>query len=104
MAEDNFYIAPEGRSSDTIISYVLAVVSYVFIILGIVKSVMSKGDVERVYAVLMLSAILLTATGTVFGVIGYKTDAGHMTVNKIAIIINGIALVISSLFLIKGFH
>lgn len=95
-------IAPKGSASDTIIAYCLGIVSAVFIMLSIIKSIVSKGSVERIYGVLMMSALVMSVTGTLFAIMGYNDDEGSVTGKKLAIIINAATLIISLIFLLKG--
>ena len=71
MKNSDFRVSPPGSSGDTIISYILGILGGIFIILSVIKSIISRGTVERIYGVLMISAFLMAFTGIVFGVIGY---------------------------------
>lgn len=98
----SFKVTPFDSSTDTIISYFLGGFSIIFIILSIIKSIVSKGHVERVYGVLLASSFVMSITGIVFGIIGYKAEEGSMFGKRISIIISAIAFVISGIFLLKG--
>ena len=102
MKNSDFKVAPAGSSNDTIISYILGVLSGIFEILSIIKSIISKGSVERIYGVLMISAFLMSFTGFVFGIIGYHSEDGGVTSKKIAIYLNIIVFIIAGIFFIKG--
>lgn len=95
-------IVPKGSASDTLIAYFLGVISAVFIILSVVKSIVSKGSVERIYGVLMMSALVMSVTGTLFAIMGYNDDEGRLAGKRLAIIINAATLLISVIFLLKG--
>ena len=67
-----------------------------------VKSIISRGAVERIYGVLMISAFLMALTGIVFGVIGYHSEEGGVTSKKMAVYLNIVVFVIAGIFFIKG--
>ncbi len=50
----------------------------------------------------MVSALIMAFTGIVFSVIGYRADNGGITSKKMAIILNGIVLGVSVIFLLMG--
>ncbi len=56
MKNSDFRVSPPGSSGDTIISYILGILGGIFIILSVIKSIISRGTVERIYGVLMISA------------------------------------------------
>ena len=56
--------------TDTIIGYFLGGFGGLFIIISIIKSILTQGKVQRVYGVLMVSALIMAFTGIVFSVIG----------------------------------
>ena len=78
-----FKVSTPGLPTDTIIGYFL-------------------GKVQRVYGVLMVSAMLMAFTGLVFSAIGYRADNGGITNKKMAIILNVIVLGASVIFLLMG--
>ena len=88
--------------TDTIIGYFLGGFGGLFIIISIIKSILTQGKVQRVYGVLMVSALIMAFTGIVFSVIGYRADNGGITSKKMAIILNGIVLGVSVIFLLMG--
>lgn len=98
----DFRVAPMENSTDTLISYVLGVLGAVFIVISIVKSVISKGNVERIYGALMVSAALMSITGTIFSIIGYRSEEGNVTGKRIAIYINVGVLILSVIFFLTG--
>lgn len=102
MKNSDFRVAPTGNSTDTIISYILGGLSVIFEVLSIIKSVASRGSVERIYGVLMVSALLMSFTGIVFGIIGYHTEDGGVTAKKAAIYLNIIVFLIAGIFFFKG--
>ncbi len=102
MKNSDFRVAPAGNSTDTIISYILGGLSGIFEILSIIKSIISRGQVERIYGVLMISAFLMSFTGIVFGFIGYHAEDGGVTSKKIAIYLNVIVFIIAGIFFFKG--
>jgi hypothetical protein len=81
---------------------VLGFISLIFIILSVIKSIISGGNVERIYAVLMLSSLIMSVTGTVFAVLGYYAEEGGITGKKAAIWLNLVLLLVSVVFLVKG--
>jgi len=95
-------MAPSGNSRDTVISYILGILGGIFILLSIIKSIISKGAVERIYGVLMISAFLMSFTGIVFGVIGYRSEEGGVTSKKMAVYLNIIVFIIAGIFFMKG--
>ena len=85
MKNSDFRVSPPGSSGDTIISYILGILGGIFIILSVIKSIISRGTVERIYGVLMISAFLMAFTGIVFGVIGYHAelkDSGLVVIDE----------------------
>ena len=96
MKNSDFRVSPPGSSGDTIISYILGILG------GIFKSIISRGTVERIYGVLMISAFLMAFTGIVFGVIGYHAEEGGVTSKKMAVYLNIIVFIISGIFFMKG--
>lgn len=102
LRNKGFNMAPQGSASDTVISYILGILSVVFIILSIVKSIVSNGRVERIYGVLMMSALIMSVTGTLFGILGYHDEEGSFVGKKLAIIMNAAAFVVALIFLLKG--
>ncbi len=97
-----FQVAPKGSASDTVIAYCLGILSGVFILLSVVKSIVSKGNVERIYGVLMMSALVMSFTGVLFAILGYNDDEGSVTGKKLSIILNAVTLIVSVIFLFKG--
>ena len=93
-----FRVSAPGMPTDTIIGYFLGGFGGLFIIISIIKSILTQGKVQRVYGVLMIMAF----TGTVFSVIGYRADNGGITGKKMAIILNGIVFGLSIIFLLMG--
>lgn len=69
-----------GLPTDTIIGYFLGWLAGVFVVISIIKSILTQGKVQRVYGVLMVSAMLMAFTGLVFSAIGYR--AGQRRYNK----------------------
>ncbi len=98
----DFKVAPAGNASDTIISYFLGGFSMVFIIISIIKSIASKGHVERVYGVLMVSALVMSVTGFVFGIMGYRDEIGSMFGKRFSVAMSSIAFILSGIFMLKG--
>ena len=96
MKNSDFRVSPPGSSGDTIISYILGILGGIFIILSVIKSIISRGTVERIYGVLM------AFTGIVFGVIGYHAEEGGVTSKKMAVYLNIIVFIISGIFFMKG--
>ncbi len=101
-SNSDFKVAGSELPSDTIISYVLGILSAIFIVICVVKSIASLGNVERIYGVLMMSAMVMSFTGGVFGIIGYRNEDGSVNVKKLAIYISVITFIVAGLFLIKG--
>ena len=51
---------------------------------------------------LMVSAMIMTFTGAVFSIMGYRADNGGITAKKMAIILNIVVFAISVIFLLMG--
>jgi hypothetical protein len=102
MKNSEFRAAPYTSSTDTMISYILGALGGIFIVLSIIKSIISKGAVERIYGVLMVSAFIMSITGIVFGIIGYQADEGGVTGKKAAIGLNIVVAIIVIIFFLKG--
>lgn len=102
MKNSDFRVSEPGSSSDTVISYILGILGGVFIVLSVIKSIVSKGAVERIYGVLMISAFILSFTGIVFGVIGYHAEEGGVTSKKVAVYLNIVVFIVTGIFFIKG--
>ena len=98
----DFKVAAPGFPTDTIIGYFLGGFGGVFVILSIIKSIITQGKVERVYGVLMVSTLVMTFTGMVFSIIGYRADNGGITTKKMAIILNGVVFGVTVIFLLMG--
>ena len=94
-----FKVSTPGLPTDTIIGYFLG---GVFVVISIIKSILTQGKVQRVYGVLMVSAMLMAFTGLIFSAIGYRADNGGITNKKMAIILNVIVLGASVIFLLMG--
>ena len=97
-----FKVAPKGSASDTIIAYSLGLTAVLFMIISVIRSIVSSGNVERIYGALMLSALIMSLTGLLFAIMGYYAEEGGMTGKKISIWINAVVLVITAILLIKG--
>ena len=97
-----FRVSAPGMPTDTIIGYFLGCFGGLFIIISIIKSILTQGKVQRVYGVLMVSALIMAFTGIVFSVIGYRADNGGITGKKMAIIMNGVVFGLSIIFLLMG--
>ena len=97
-----FRVSAPGMPTDTIIGYFLGGFGGLFIIISIIKSILTQGKVQRVYGVLMVSALIMAFTGIVFSVIGYRADNGGITGKKMAIIMNGVVFGLSIIFLLMG--
>jgi hypothetical protein len=102
MKNSEFRAAPYSNSTDTVISYILGTLGVVFIILSIIKSIISKGVVERIYGVLMVSAFIMSITGIVFGILGYRANEGSISGKKPAIYLNIAVAIIAIIFFLKG--
>jgi hypothetical protein len=94
-----FKVSTPGLPTDTIIGYFLGGFGGVFVVISII---LTQGKVQRVYGVLMVSAMLMAFTGLVFSAIGYRADNGGITNKKMAIILNVIVLGASVIFLLMG--
>lgn len=88
--------------ADTQIGYFLGGFGALFIVLSIIKSIASQGRVQRVYGVLMVSALLMSFTGLVFSIIGYRANMGGVTGKKAAIVLNLTVLALSVIFMLMG--
>ena len=77
-----FKVSTPGLPTDTIIGYFLGGFGGVFVVISIIKSILTQGKVQRVYGVLMVSAMLMAFTGLVFSAIGYRADNGGITNKK----------------------
>ncbi|MDD6404819.1 MAG: hypothetical protein PUG00_03350 [Clostridiales bacterium] len=97
-----FKVSAPGLPTDTIIGYFLGTFGALFVILSIIKSIITQGKVQRVYGVLMVSALLMAFTGIVFSAIGYRADNGGITNKKMAIILNVVVLISAVIFLLLG--
>ena len=86
-----FKVSTPGLPTDTIIGYFLGGFGGVFVVISIIKSILTQGKVQRVYGVLL-----------VFSAIGYRADNGGITNKKMAIILNVIVLGASVIFLLMG--
>lgn len=98
----DFKVSTPGLPTDTIIGYFLGGFGGVFVIISIIKSILTQGRVQRVYGVLMVSALIMTFTGIIFSIIGYRADAGGITNKKMAIILNSVVLAASVIFMLMG--
>lgn len=97
-----FRVAPKGNASDTIIAYSLGLAAALFTLISIIRSIISEGNVERIYGVLLLSALIMSLTGVLFAIMGYYAEEGGITGKKISIWLNAVILVITAILLIKG--
>lgn len=97
-----FRVSAPGLPTDTIIGYFLGGFGALFILLSVVKSIASQGKVQRVYGVLMVSALLMAFTGMVFSIIGYRADTGGITAKKAAIVLNVVVFALTIIFLLMG--
>lgn len=97
-----FKVSAPGLPTDTIIGYFLGGFGAFFILLSVIKSIASQGKVQRVYGVLMISALLMAFTGIVFSVIGHKADTGGITAKKAAIALNVVVFALTVIFLLMG--
>ena len=103
-----FKVSTPGLPTDTIIGYFLGGFGGVFVVISIIKSILTQGKVQRmqggIYAIMMymVSAMLMAFTGLVFSAIGYRADNGGITNKKMAIILNVIVLGASVIFLLMG--
>ena len=96
----DFKVSAPGLPTDSIISYFLGGFGGLFVLISIIKSIATQGKVQRVYGVLMVSA--MTFTGAIFSIIGYRADNGGITAKKMAIILNIVVFAISVIFLLMG--
>lgn len=88
--------------TDTIIGYFLGGFGALFVVLSIAKSIISEGRVQRVYGVLMVSALVMAFTGMIFSIVGYRADMGGITSKKTAIVLNVLVLVLTVIFMMMG--
>lgn len=98
----DFNVSAPGLPTDSIISYFLGGFGGLFVLISIIKSIATQGKVQRVYGVLMVSAMIMTFTGAIFSIIGYRADNGGITAKKMAIMLNIVVLAISVIFLLMG--
>jgi hypothetical protein len=97
-----FKVSAPGLPTDTVIGYFLGGFSALFVVLAIVKSIVTQGKVQRVYGVLMVSALIMAFTGLIFSILGYRADMGGITTKKIAIMLNVVVLAVTAIFLVMG--
>ena len=97
-----FKVSTPGLPTDTIIGYFLGGFGGVFVVISIIKSILTQGKGQWVYGGLMVSAMLMAFTGLVVSAIGYRADNGGITNKKMAIILNVIVLGASVIFLLMG--
>lgn len=97
-----FSVSAPGMPKDTIIGYFLGGFSGIFVIISIIKSIITQGKVQRVYGVLMVSALIMAFTGMVFSIIGYRANMGGITPKKMAIVLNVCVLFATLIFLLMG--
>jgi hypothetical protein len=97
-----FKVSAPGLPTDTVIAYFLGGFSALFVVLAIIKSIVTQGKVQRVYGVLMVSALIMAFTGMVFSILGYRADMGGITTKKIAIMLNVVVLAVTAIFLVMG--
>lgn len=96
-----YYFSDDSIAVDTIIAFVMAVISLIIEVTGVVFSFVTKGHVPEIFGILYLCAIIMSVNGVIFAALGYKSEEGGLKSKWFSMVLNLISLaVIGSIFLL----
>lgn len=98
-----YYFSDSSVASDTIISYVLGGLSFAAELSGIIASVVTKGHIPAIFAMLYICAILLSVVGIFFAMFGKKAQEGGEKGKRFSLMLNVFTAVFPFLIIIFGF-
>lgn len=89
-----YYFSDDSIASDTIIAFVLGIISLIIEISSIIISFATKGHVPSIYGTLYLCAIIMSFTGLIFAGLGYKAFEGGLKSKWFSVMVNVVALIV----------
>lgn len=97
-----YYFTDSSFALDTIISYCMAGVSLVIELAAIVTSIVTKGHVPKVFGMLFVIAILLSAVGEAFAWFGMQEQKGGVRGKRVSVALNILSLLIPIAIILFG--
>lgn len=89
-----YYFSDSSMASDTIIAFVLGGISLLAEISGIISSIVTKGNVSGVFAMMDVCAMVLSFTGIIFALIGFKAQKGGVKEKRISLALNIVTILL----------
>ncbi len=102
LKKRRYYFSDDSIASDTIIADVMAIISLIIEIIGIVMSFVTRGNVHEIFGTLYLCAAVLTIVGIVFSIIGRKAEEGSEGSKRLSFVLNILSAVIILWLFILG--
>lgn len=97
-----YYFSDDSVAADTVVAFVLAVLSALIEISSVVVTMATRGNVPPVYGILYICAIIMSLMGIIFGRLSYKAEEGGMKSKRTSVIMNLFTLLFAALILILG--
>lgn len=89
-----YYFSDDSIASDTVIAFIMAIVSLLIEVAGIIFSFATRGDTPKIFGVLYLCAIIMTINGLIFAWLGYKSEEGGLKSKWFSALLNIISVII----------
>lgn len=89
-----YYFSDSSIASDTVIAFVMAGISLVTELTGIIISFATFGHVPDIFGTLYLCALILSVVGLVFALLGKKAQEGGEKGKRMSVFVNVLSLVI----------
>lgn len=103
MFKKNAYqFTAKKKSTDSVIALIFGILSLVSLVVEIVESVITKGQVSKYVAYLGVVSFVLAFLGSVFSVLGWKAEEGSIVMKRFTIILNFLLTGIFLILFIKG--
>lgn len=98
-----YYFSDSSVASDTIIAYVLGGLAFAAETSGVIASIVTKGHIPAIFAMLYICAVLLAVVGIFFAVLGKKAQEGGEKGKRFSLMLNVFTAVLPFLIIIVGF-
>lgn len=89
-------------ASDTVIAFVIAGLCLGVEVVGYIASIITRGNVPDIFGTLYLCAVILSATGMLFGIFGHRAQEGGVSAKRMSIILNLVGFVVPIATYISG--
>ncbi len=92
----------EPKSLDGVISIILCAISYIILVICIVRGVVTEGTASKMYGIIGIGGALASICAFVFAVEKWKEDGGFMTAKRGGIVMSAISTFLYIIVLVIG--